>query len=655
MFRTVLVANRGEIAVRVMRTLRLLGIRSVAVYSDADADARHVREADDAIRIGPPAARDSYLLIERVIDAARTSGADALHPGYGFLSENAAFAEACTEAGIVFIGPPASAIRAMGDKIESKLTVAGFGVPVVPGVNGRGMTDQDLADAVASVGYPLLIKPSAGGGGKGMRLVREPLRLLDELAAARREALGAFGDDALLVERYVDQPRHIEIQIAADTHGNIVHLGERECSLQRRHQKIIEESPSPFVTPDMRAEMGRQAIAAAAACGYVSAGTVEFIVPGNAGGEFFFMEMNTRLQVEHPVTEMVYGVDLVEWQLRIAAGESLPLTQDELVPKGHAIEARVYAEDAAAGFLPTGGTVVGLREPSGPGVRVDSGLMVGSVIGSDYDPMLAKVITFGTDRNEALGRLDAALTDTAVLGVTTNIAHLRSVLSDPRVIAGDLDTTLVESRPFVTTPPPAAAWVAAALLPHLSPTTGSPWTAQFGWRHGGRASTTVLLQSGPAVSVRLQAASGNWIVAVGDGPALSATVSESGGQLRCHYGDDTTVFDIAHDGATIWLGHAGSAWAINVVHRTRAAWATDAAAGPVVSPMPGMLLAVHVAVGDHVTKGHALAVVEAMKMEHTVTAPSAGVVVQVHAVVGQQLRMHEPLLLLEPLHKETSL
>ncbi len=650
MFNTVLVANRGEIAVRVIRTLRSLGIRSAAVYSDADTNARHVHDADIAVRLGPASARESYLSIERVIDAALSVGADALHPGYGFLSENADFAEACAAAGIVFIGPPPAAIRAMGDKIESKLTVGGFGVPVVPGINGRGLSDHELVDAAGAIEFPILIKPSAGGGGKGMRLVHEASQLPIELAAARREALGAFGDDALLLEHYVERPRHIEMQIVADTHGNVVHLGERECSLQRRHQKIIEESPSPFVTPDMRAEMGRQAIAAAQACGYVNAGTVEFIVPGNGNGAFFFMEMNTRLQVEHPVTELVYGVDLVEWQLGVAAGETLPLRQDELISNGHAIEARIYAEDPANGFLPTGGTVVGLSEPLG--VRVDSGLRTGTVIGADYDPMLAKVIAQGTDRSDAIRRLDQALANFAVLGVTTNTAHLRAVLADPDVLAGRLDTTLVETRhahfTHATVPSAALAVVAIRLLPRQG---GSVWQRSVGWRHGGTAPAKLQLQVGtmPPIPVTAQVTPTGWMIAVDAGPAVAAAFDEGDDQITGHYDGRSTAFDVAHDGATVWLGANGETWPIRVVapaRLTRAA--AETTAGPILSPMPGMLLAVHVAVGEQVIQGQALAVVEAMKMEHTVVAPAAGVVLRVLAAAGRQLRMSEPLMLLGP-------
>ena len=404
MFGTVLVANRGEIAVRVIRTLRALGIGSVAVYSDADARARHVRAADVAVRLGPAPAADSYLNAGAIVAAARQTGAQAVHPGYGFLAENAAFARACADAGLTFIGPPPAAIEAMGDKIRAKATVAAAGVPVVPGAGDPSMTERDLVTAAPAVGFPLLIKPSAGGGGKGMRLVRAESELAGAIAGARREATAAFGDGTLLLERFIDRPRHIEIQVFADTHGHTVHLGERECSLQRRHQKIIEEAPSPLLDGARRDAMGGAATEVARSVGYVGAGTVEFIVSGDRPGDFYFMEMNTRLQVEHPVTEMVTGLDLVEWQLRVAAGEALPLRQEEIRLTGHAVEARVYAEDPARGFLPTGGTVLALAEPAGPHVRTDSGLTAGLDVTSSYDPMLAKVIAWAPDRDAALRR-----------------------------------------------------------------------------------------------------------------------------------------------------------------------------------------------------------------------------------------------------------
>ncbi|HET9379215.1 MAG TPA: biotin carboxylase N-terminal domain-containing protein, partial [Streptomyces sp.] len=490
MFETVLVANRGEIAVRVIRTLRALGVRSVAVYSDADADARHVREADTAVRIGPAPAAESYLSVERLLEAAARTGAQAVHPGYGFLAENAGFARACAEAGLVFIGPPADAISLMGDKIRAKETVKAAGVPVVPGSSGSGLSDGELADAARGIGMPVLLKPSAGGGGKGMRLVREEALLADEIAAARREARASFGDDTLLVERWVDRPRHIEIQVLADGHGNVVHLGERECSLQRRHQKIIEEAPSVLLDEATRAAMGEAAVQAARSCGYRGAGTVEFIVPGGDPSSYYFMEMNTRLQVEHPVTELITGLDLVEWQLRVASGEPLAFGQDGIRLTGHAVEARICAEDPARGFLPSGGTVLRLREPQGDGVRTDSGLSEGTEVGSLYDPMLSKVIAYGPDRASALRRLRAALGRTVTLGVQTNAGFLRRLLAHPAVVAGELDTGLVEREVDALVPDevPAEAYAAAALLrqARLAPVRDAagwadPFAAADGW------------------------------------------------------------------------------------------------------------------------------------------------------------------------------
>nr|WP_240901580.1 biotin carboxylase N-terminal domain-containing protein [Arthrobacter silviterrae] len=477
MFDTVLVANRGEIACRVIRTLRTLGIRSVAVYSEADAGARHVREADEALCIGPAAASESYLNIAAVVQACRASGAQAVHPGYGFLSENLAFAQALADAGITFIGPNVEALNVMGDKIRSKNHVAAAGVPVVPGISEPGLTDAELIAAAAGIGYPLLIKPSAGGGGKGMHAVFAAAELPATLATARRVAASSFGDDTLFLERLVSTPRHIEVQILGDSYGNVIHLGERECSLQRRHQKVIEEAPSPLLSgladgEAVRARIGAAACAAAASVNYTGAGTVEFLVSDDRPDEFFFMEMNTRLQVEHPVTEMVVrangeALDLVEWQVRIAAGEKLDFAQPDVTLEGHAVEARVYAESPAEGFLPATGTVVALDESVGarPGVRVDSSLLAGLEVSANYDPMLAKVIAWGADRTQALDRLDAALADYVVLGIPTNVEYLRLLLADPDVRAGRLDTNLIERKlPDMEFRTVAAAEYAAAAL-----------------------------------------------------------------------------------------------------------------------------------------------------------------------------------------------
>ncbi|TFD34877.1 ATP-grasp domain-containing protein, partial [Cryobacterium sp. TMT1-19] len=494
-FETVLVANRGEIACRIIRTLRTMGIRSVAVYSDADRDALHVSLADAAVRLGPAAPQASYLNIDAILAAAAATGADAVHPGYGFLSENEAFARACAFAGLVFVGPGLNALVVMGDKIRGKNHVADSGVPVIPGFSRPGQTDDQLIAAAEQVGYPLLIKPSAGGGGKGMLRVDAAGELAAALVTARRVAQGAFGDDTLLLERFIDSPRHIEVQVLADASGAVIHLGERECSLQRRHQKVIEEAPSPLLDPATRARIGEAACQAARSVGYTGAGTVEFLVSDAAPDQFFFMEMNTRLQVEHPVTELVTGLDLVEWQLRIAAGEPLPLTQAEVVLTGHAIEARLYAENPARGFLPSQGTVRSLSEPVGEGIRVDSSLRPGLPISGVYDPMLAKVIAWGADRAEALARLDRALADTVVLGVHTNVEFLRLLLHDPDVCAGRLDTGLIERslpglglRGMPGQPLPDHLPAAAALFLHAR-ATATARTAAAGADAAGTGTT----------------------------------------------------------------------------------------------------------------------------------------------------------------------
>jgi acetyl-CoA/propionyl-CoA carboxylase, biotin carboxylase, biotin carboxyl carrier protein len=671
MFDSVLVANRGEIAVRVIRTLRALGIRSVAVYSDADADAPHVRAADLAVRLGPTPAAESYLNIDRVLAAARRSSVTAIHPGYGFLSENAAFARACAEAGLVFIGPPPAAIEAMGDKIRGKQTVAAAGVPVVPGIGRPGLSDQDLLSELNEEWFPVLVKPSAGGGGKGMRIARSRAELPDALAAARREARASFGDDALLVEKYLERPRHIEIQVLADTHGQVMHLGERECSLQRRHQKIIEEAPSPLVDDQLRAAMGKAAVEAARSVGYVGAGTVEFIVgggePASSGGDdppeppryrhFYFMEMNTRLQVEHPVTELVTGLDLVELQIRVAAGEPLPLRQDQVRLTGHAVEARISAEDPARGFLPAGGTVLALREPSGEHVRVDSGLAAGMTIGSAYDPMLAKVIAFGDDRAAALRRLDAALAQTTVLGVTTNTAFLRTLLADPDVAAGRLDTTLAErvADALPPRPVPAQTLAAAALADLLTrPASGAgPWDIRDGWRVGEHAWTTLRLTTGPAaepVPVRVRGLADAAEVAVGDGPSSRARALLDDGTLVVTWEDRTERYACARRENVIWLGRDGRSFAIGEQEPLAPERGSAAAGDGVVrSPMPGTVRAVQVAVGEKVRAGQPLLIVEAMKMEHTLAAPSDGAVRELLVAPGQQVGLDERLAVVEAL------
>lgn len=684
MFDTVLVANRGEIAVRVIRTLRELGVRSVAVFSDADADARHVREADTAVRIGPAPAAESYLSVDRLLEAARRAGAQAVHPGYGFLAENAGFAQACADAGLVFIGPPAAAISLMGDKIRAKETVAAAGVPVVPGSTGSELTDGQLADAAHEIGMPVLLKPSAGGGGKGMRLVRDEALLADEIAAARREARASFGDDTLLVERWIDRPRHIEIQVLADGHGNVVHLGERECSLQRRHQKIIEEAPSVLLDEETRAAMGEAAVQAARSCGYVGAGTVEFIVPGNDPSSYYFMEMNTRLQVEHPVTELITGLDLVEWQLRVAAGERLPYGQDGITLTGHAVEARICAEDPARGFLPSGGTVLALDEPQGDGVRTDSGLGEGVEVGSLYDPMLSKVIAYGPDRATALRRLRAALADTVVLGVPTNAGFLRRLLGHPAVVAGELDTGLVEREVDALVPDgvPEEVYAAAALLRQHSPaptgpqTWADPFSAGDGWRLGGTPARTVrhfripghdpvqvgLRPCGEATEltfghvgegVRPPAPDSGACGPLGPlpgGPETARTLSAGGRRITLELGGVTHTFAYVSSPEGHWLGRDGDSWQVRDHDPVEASLSGAARSGAdtLAAPMPGTVTVVKVAVGDEVAAGQSLLVVEAMKMEHVISAPHAGTVTELDVTAGTTVAMDQVLAVVTP-------
>lgn len=607
LFSTVLVANRGEIARRVFRTLRHLGIRSVAVFTDVDAAAPHVREADHAVRV------PSYLDVDAVIAAGVSSGARAVHPGYGFLSENAGFARACIAAGIVFVGPGVEALEVMGDKIRAKQHVARHGVPTVPGFSAAGLSDARIADEADRAGYPLLVKPSAGGGGKGMTVATGPDDLADALATARRVAAAAFGDDTLLLERLLDRPRHIEVQVLAAADGTTVSLGERECTLQRRHQKVIEEAPSPVVDAAARARLGDAAVAAARSVGYLGAGTVEFLVAGDRVDEPFFIEMNTRLQVEHPVTELVTGIDLVEQQLRVAAGLALDLPAVRL--DGHAIEARVYAETPARGYLPATGTVSRWHPGS---TRVDSAVETGSVISALYDPMIAKVVAHGPDRATALARLDAALAETVVLGVDTNIADLRALLADPAVQAGDLDTGLLDRRGTPAVPSPSETALAAvaerAERDAAPPAGGSVWGRVGAWRAGGaQAPRTVVLEDDAG---RMHD--------VAPGAADGAVVT--GGPVD------------------YWVHADGAAHRLRLVSRRDAAARRRAAAGrapgavapELVAPLPGTVVAVHAADGAVVDEGARLLTVEAMKMEHTVVAPHAGIV-RVRVAVGAQV------------------
>lgn len=671
LFGTVLVANRGEIACRVIRTLRALGIRSVAVYSDADAGARHVREADVAVRIGPAAATESYLKIDAIIQACQDTGAEAVHPGYGFLSENVDFARALEKAGIKFIGPGVESLNVMGDKIRSKNHVTGYGVPVVPGIAEPGMTDAQLIEASAGVGFPLLIKPSAGGGGKGMHVVDRPEELEATLATARRVAASAFGDDTLFLERLVLTPRHIEVQVLADNHGNVIHLGERECSLQRRHQKVIEEAPSPLLEslPDgesVRARIGEAACNAARSVNYSGAGTVEFLVSDTAPDEFFFMEMNTRLQVEHPVTEMVTGVDLVEWQVRIAAGEELTVTQDDVVLTGHSVEARVYAEVPEKNFLPSTGRVVLLDEvpaDSAGRVRVDSALVEGLEISSSYDPMIAKVIAWGHDRTAALDTLDEALAGYTALGVDTNVEYLRLLINDADVRAGRLDTGLIERKmpDFTFRRVADFELVAAALFAAaregeqdgLSPAPG-PWQRKDGWRPGEHAPRRIRLgtSDGGVATVALRsAAAGGTAVSMDGGPWRSASADFSrdhraevtlDGELKSyafapvHADPAAPGRDIPTPGepAGLFLGNEGWSCRLEVLSRESrlarvlaAMEREEGAADPAVrSPMPGTVVSVSVSNGDTVEAGQVLLSVEAMKMEHQLLAPLDGTV-----------------------------
>ena len=641
--RTVLIANRGEIALRILRSVHALGMAGIAVHTDEDAASPHVAAADAAVRI------DSYLSVDEVLRAARTSGADAIHPGYGFLSERAELAAACAAAGIAFVGPPADAIATMGDKITARETVAARGVPVVPGLAAPGLDDAALLAGAAEIGVPLLIKPAAGGGGKGMHRVEDLAELPAALETARREAAGAFGDDTLFLERWITAPRHLEVQILADTHGHVIHLGERECSLQRRHQKVVEEAPSPTLTPAQREQLGQIAVEAARAVDYVGAGTVEFIVDAHAPDEPFFLEMNTRLQVEHAVTEAVTGIDLVAAQLRIAAGEQLDLAQEDVQVSGHAIEARVYAEDPDAGFLPTGGRILDLALPRG--ARVDHALAEGLEVSTSYDPMLAKVITHAPTREAALAALERALAGTHLLGVVTNTAFLRALLALPEVVEGRLDTGLIERHlPELRRGPVSDRALAVAALVHRERLdTARPdglWHRPSGWRLGEPA----------PFRVRFAAADGEAVTVALTGPSTQATAQieregESVALRLALHGDAVTVdglrLPLRHHASedAVWIGLPGEDREL-VLHRTARAGSRRETAPTLDSPMPGAVTAVLVADGDQVQEGQAVLVVEAMKMEHTLHAPSAGTV-RLHVSAGQRVTRGQELALVE--------
>jgi 3-methylcrotonyl-CoA carboxylase alpha subunit len=644
MFSTLLIANRGEIARRINRTARRMGLRTVAVYTEADRTWPHWREADQAVWIGEGPAGESYLSIDRILAAARASGAEAVHPGYGFLSENAAFAEACVDAGLIFVGPPSGAIRSMGSKAEAKALVAKAGVPVVPGYHGERQEPDFLKQKAYEAGYPVLVKAVAGGGGRGMRRIDRALDFDASLAGAKREALAAFGDDRVLIERYLETPRHIEVQVFADAHGNVLHLFERDCSVQRRHQKVIEEAPAPGLPEAMRRRMGEAAVHTAAAVGYQGAGTVEFIADASRGlrqDAFFFMEMNTRLQVEHPVTEAVTGLDLVEWQLRVAAGEELPLRQEDIALAGHAIEARLYAENPAAGFRPSTGRLWAAQLPSADGVRVDSGVEEGTVVGPHYDAMLAKIIASGTDRAEALERLSAALAKVRIAGPDTNLAFLGAIAEHPEFRSGGVDTGFVERELSRLAGPPADPALAAGAIEtwvgaeaqHFAAAAPGPWGRSDGFEVGGltRRSALVVEIDGEAQLVELE------------------------------WSEDPKVVSIAGQlperiGGTDFVAGEGELFLLRGGRQMRVAFPDPLArdldavqsGGDVRAPMNGRIVAVAVREGERVAKGALLFTLEAMKMEHSVLAPIAGTVRGVRITEGAQVDQSGPAVSIEP-------
>ncbi|MCK9283223.1 MAG: acetyl/propionyl/methylcrotonyl-CoA carboxylase subunit alpha [Rhodocyclaceae bacterium] len=653
MFEKILIANRGEIACRVIKTARRLGIRTVAVYSEADAGARHVRLADEAVLIGPAAARESYLVIDNIIAAALQTGAQAIHPGYGFLSENEQFCQACAQAGIVFIGPPVSAIHAMGSKSEAKKLMEKAGVPLTPGYHGDNQDATYLHQQANTIGYPVLIKAAAGGGGKGMRLVEHSADFADALASCKREASASFGDDHVLVEKYIVKPRHIEIQVFGDSRGNCIHLFERDCSVQRRHQKVVEEAPAPGMTAERRTAMGKAAVEAALAVGYVGAGTVEFIA--NQDGTFYFMEMNTRLQVEHPVTEMITGLDLVEWQLRIAAGEPLPLRQEQIAIDGHAIEARIYAEDPAKGFLPSTGRLAHLAPPeASTHVRVDSGVEQGDEITPHYDPMVAKLIVWDKDRSRALARMQKALADYRIVGVANNVEFLSRLVTCPAFAGADLDTGLIEREKDFLFPadpaPPREAWLLATLAEllwerhsaaesarrHADPR--SPWHLRDGWRPNSAGQRRLAYRFGEqehAVTVMIDGA--------GFAMTIDGTTSRVGGQLAAN-GELRADLDgrrlslsvvAAKERRHIFLN--GRVWIFSAVDPLFQGDLGGAHEGQLVAPMPGKVIALLGQIDALLDKGAPLMILEAMKMEHTIVAPCRGRLNAFRYAVGDQV------------------
>ena len=663
MFDKILIANRGEIACRVIRTARRMGIKTVAVHSEADAKAMHVQMADEAVCIGPAPVGESYLRGEVILDVAKRTGAQAIHPGYGFLSENAGFAAACAEAGIVFIGPPIEAIRVMGSKAESKRLMANADVPLVPGYHG---TDQDFATLSAEaerIGYPVLVKASAGGGGKGMRVVRAANELADAVAGAQREAKAAFGDDSLLLEKYLGRPRHVEIQVFCDTHGNGVYLFERDCSVQRRHQKVIEEAPAPNLPDDLRRRMGEAAVAAAKAVNYVGAGTVEFLYED---GGFYFIEMNTRLQVEHPVTEKITGLDLVEWQLRVAAGAELPLRQDQLTRRGHAFEARLYAEDPQRDFLPAIGKLVRLRPPAeNDHVRVDTGVREGDSVTMYYDPMIAKLIVWDEDRDSALRRLRVALAEYEVVGVTTNVAFLGAIAGHPAFKAVEIDTGFIERHRADLLPPPApvadkalAAASLSVLLKRREEAQAalrarsdrySPWLLANGWRLNEENHYDLRLMDGDtAREVTLHFRSDGYEVAVDGGKAMPVTgVSLADGLLTATLGGMRTCATVVQQGLDITMLIDGAVSRLTLDDPSARAAEQEGGSGRLTAPMPGTVVRVLVEAGQSVEAGTPLMLLEAMKMEHTIKAPAAGTVSAVNFAAGDQVSEGVDLLVLD--------
>ncbi|MEZ5628131.1 MAG: acetyl/propionyl/methylcrotonyl-CoA carboxylase subunit alpha [Rhodocyclaceae bacterium] len=653
MFEKILIANRGEIACRVIKTARRMGIKTVAVYSEADANARHVRLADEAVLIGPAAVKESYLVIDKIIAAAKQTGAQAIHPGYGFLSENEDFCHACDEAGIVFIGPPVSAIQAMGSKSEAKKIMGAAGVPLTPGYHGDDQDPALLKREADGIGYPVLIKAAAGGGGKGMRLVEKAEDFLDMLGSCKREAISSFGDDHVLIEKYITRPRHIEIQVFGDTQGNCVYLFERDCSVQRRHQKVLEEAPAPGMTPERRAAMGQAAVDAAKAVGYVGAGTVEFIA--NQDGSFYFMEMNTRLQVEHPVTEMITGLDLVEWQLRVASGEPLPLAQEQLQIRGHALEARIYAEDPDKGFLPSTGALLHLSPPAeNLHVRVDTGVEEGDEISPHYDPMIAKLIVWDHSRERALARMLQALAEYRVVGVSNNISFLSRLTACPAFANADLDTGLIEREKAYLFPEakatPAEVWYVAALAELLREANRgaakarrdedplSPWHARDGWRLNASARRDLIFRLGEAQKAVNVAYRADGYTLTVDGQSVEARGElNDRGLLRVELDGmrmDATVV-AANEKRHVFLH--GRAWQLSNVDPLHFAGEGGGAEGGLLAPMPGKVIALIAQAGAAVEKGAPLLILEAMKMEHTIAAPAAGTVKAFRFAVGDQV------------------